>query len=87
MPTSFIEPRQESFQTTATNISSYTTRTTNALSTATDFTKIDKKKSKGGIWKGYYEQHGSQHEMKIKNFKANAKKGGAVKGKGRDEIG
>lgn len=85
MPTSFIQPRHESFQTNVTNVSAYTTRS-DAFSTVTDFSKIDKKKSKGGIWKGYYEQHGTQHPMTLKNFKAKVKEG-TVKGKGRDEIG
>jgi hypothetical protein len=52
----------------------------------TDFSKIDKKKSKGGIWKGHYEQYGVKHEMKFKQFKASLG-GGEVKGKGKDEIG
>lgn len=42
-------------------------------------------KSKGGIWKGWYEQFGTQHPMVLKNFKA--KIGDKVKGKGRDEVG
>ena len=52
---------------------------------ATDISSFEKKKSKGGIWKGYYEQFGQQQEMTFKSFKA--KVGDKLKGKGKDEIG
>ena len=42
-------------------------------------------KSKGGIWKGHYEQFGQKHEMIFKSFKA--KREGKLQGKGKDEIG
>ena len=51
----------------------------------TFMTAAGSKKSKGGIWRGVYEQYGIQHPMVFKNFKA--KKGEKIKGKGRDEIG
>ena len=77
---SFYPPRAESLNTTM-NLSMSYGNSTFSMDTST----IGKQKSKGGIWKGYYEQYGVQHPMIIKKFKA--KVGGKVKGKGKDENG
>ena len=37
-----------------------------------------------GVWKGWYEQNGNKHEMRLKKFKV---KGNKIQGKGKDEVG
>lgn len=38
------------------------------------------------MWKGYYEQFGSQHPMQFKNFRAHPLPGGPIEGDGVDQI-
>ena len=40
--------------------------------------------NKMGVWKGWYEQNGNKHEMRLKKFKV---KGNKIQGKGKDEVG
>ncbi len=37
-----------------------------------------------GVWKGWYEQNGEKHEMRLKKFNV---KGSKISGKGQDENG
>ncbi len=37
-----------------------------------------------GVWRGWYEQNGTNHEMRLKKFKV---KGNKIEGKGQDDHG
>jgi hypothetical protein len=83
-----------SFQTNATSAhfkqsipdhSSFGNNTSFMTDTSASLSSKKKKKSKGGLWKGHYEQQGVHYDMAFKKF--SAKKDGELKGKGRDEVG
>jgi hypothetical protein len=39
------------------------------------------------MWRGYYEQYGTKHDVTFKDFRANPTPGGAIQGEGTDEVG
>jgi hypothetical protein len=36
------------------------------------------------MWKGWYEQYGTQHPMNFSDFRANPSPGGPIQGGGKD---
>ena len=62
----------------------YSLRTTGSFMNESFMTDAKSAKSKGGIWKGHYEQFGQKHEMIFKSFKA--KREGKLQGKGKDDY-